>query len=68
MGMGLLSEISPQLQRSQAWVALQEPVKSQRPQRKDQRCSGAQTGTGEKARDCFAPGPFPTAPAQAVTP
>lgn len=49
-GMGLLSEISPQLQRSQAWVALQEPVKSQRPQRKDQRCSGGTDWHGRKGQ------------------
>lgn len=49
-GMGLVSESFPQLQRSQAWVALQEPVKSQRAQRKDQRCSGGTDWPGREAQ------------------
>lgn len=54
--MGLLLESFPQLQVSQAWVALQEPLKGQRAQRKAQPCNGGTDWAGRKAQGLLCSG------------
>lgn len=50
LGNGFAVGEVPTAPDEQAWVALQEPVKSLRPQRKDPRCNGGTDWQGRKAQ------------------